>query len=149
MDDQTNKADAFANATLVAVIGGTIDCSGNLQEEVRICRVVQSGESDILVNEVGSFTEKSKIIPKSLCVPLVATFKQVETAEVLKPKLGDLVLYYGRIEWKDKTPSKITGILCEILYRYGAPYKAKLLSGGKMQEVGWGDILVLQRKNKS
>jgi hypothetical protein len=147
MNHQTNKVDTFVEGKLVAVIGGTIDCAGNLHEEIRICRTIHVGEKDILVNEVGSFTEKFAIIPKSLCIPLPATFQQVESAEILRPRLGDLVLYYGRLDWKEKKVSTVTGILCEITHRFGTTYRAKLLSGGEMKEVPFGDILVLQRKD--
>ena len=67
----------------------------------------------------------------------------VETAE-----LGDLVMYYGKRDWKDKPATQITGILCEMIYRLGVPSRVKILSAGEMQEVDFGQLLVLQKKAK-
>ena len=150
MNDQSNSNDAFVDAQLVAVIGGTIDCAGNLREDIKICKVVQVGESDILVTEASSYMqERSVVVPKALCVPLSASFDQVASSKTLVPELEDLVLYHGKLDWKDKKASQVTGILCEIKYQYGVPHKAKLLFGGQMQEVPFGDLLVLQRKKSN
>jgi len=146
MSDSEKSLDPFADAKLVAVIGGTIDSGENLRESVRVCSVLEVGENDILVKDTGTYTERTAIVPKSLCVPIHATFEEVSLAAPQIPQLGDLVLYYGKLEWKDKTPTRIAGILCELKYDLGTPSKAKVLSSGKMKEVEYSGLLVLQSK---
>ena len=146
MSDSNEIADAFADVKLVAVIGGTIDCGQNLRESVRICSVVEVGESDILVRDSGAYTERTAIVPKSLCIPIHATYEEITKSAPSVPKLGDLVLYYGKLEWKDKEPTRIAGILCELKYDLGSPVKAKVLVGGAMKEVEYSGLLVLQSK---
>jgi len=146
MSDSNEIPDAFADAKLVAVIGGTIDCGQNLRESVRVCSIVEVGESDILVRDSGTYTERTAIVPKSLCVPIHATYEEVMEATPAVPNLGDLVLYYGKMEWKDKEPTRLVGILCEMKYDLGSPVKAKVLVGGVMKEVEYSGLLVLQSK---
>ena len=148
MNDSENTADPFSNVEIVAVIGGTVDCAGNLHEDVKMCRVIQVGENDILVNELGSYSERTGIVPKAVCIPISASYEQLVASKVETAELGDLVMYHGKIDWKDKGATQITGILCEMIYRLGTPSRVKILSGGEMQEVDFGQLLVLQKKAK-
>ncbi len=148
MNDSENSGDPFSNIEIVAVVGGTVDCAGNLSEDVRMCKVLQVGESDILVAELGSYSERTGIVPKAVCIPISASYDQLVASKVETAELGDLVMYYGKRDWKDKGPTEVTGILCEMIYRLGAPSKVKILSGGNMQEVDYGQLLVLQKKAK-
>ncbi len=148
MDDFSNKKDPFSGVEIVAVIGGTIDCAGNLRDDVKICRVVQIGESDILVADTGSYTERIRVVPKDVCIPISTSYERLVTARTSIPELGDLVMYHGKLDWKDKSATQITGILCELTYRVGTPSRAKLLSGGEMKEVEFSELLVLQKKVK-
>jgi hypothetical protein len=146
MNDSSDTENIFSNIKIIAIVGGTIDSAGNLHEDVKICRVIQAGEDDILVSEIGGYGECTSVVPKSLCVPIDISYERLVAAEVLVPKLEDLVMYYGKLDWKDKSPSCITGILCELTYKLGVPTKAKLLSDGGMKEVDFSRLLVLQKK---
>jgi|TARA_R110002060_G_scaffold4823_12_gene7564 hypothetical protein len=146
MNNPDNKEDAFSGTEIVAVIGGTVDSSGNLNENVKVCRVIQVGENDILVRESGAFTERTQVVPKSLCIPINISYERLVTSQVADPCLGDLVMFYGKLDWKDKSSSQIAGILCELVYNMGRPIKAKILSDGEMKEVEFQGLLVLQKK---
>lgn len=148
MNNSDDNEDPFLDAQIVAVIGGTIDSSGNLRDDVKIYRVIQTGENDILVSETGAFSERTFIVPKSLCVPISTSYDRLVTARTDIPELGDLVMYYGKLDWKDKTSTQIAGILCELTYRAGIPSAAKLLSNGEMKEVEFKHLLVLQKKHQ-
>lgn len=140
-------SDRFSDVKKVAVIGGTIDCAGNLSEEIRICTVVQVGENDVMVTEEG-FSRGSipAIVPKSLCVPLHASYETLIEAKKAEAELGDLVFYSGKLNWKDKESSQIAGILCEIRYRLGTRSIGRVLINNEMQEVDYNNLLVLQKK---
>jgi hypothetical protein len=146
MNNPDNKEDVFSGIEIVAVIGGVIDSSENVQEDVKICRVIQVGENDILVRETSTFTGRTVIVPKALCIPINISYERLVAALVEKPQLGDLVMFYGKLDWQDKSPARITGILCELVYSMGAPSKAKILSEGEMKEVEFKGLLVLQKK---
>jgi len=111
MNDSENTGDPFSNIEIVAVIGGTVDCAGNLHEDVRMCRVIQIGENDILVSEMSTYSPRVGVVPKAMCVPISASYDQLVTSKVETAELGDLVMYYGKRDWKDKGPTQITGIL--------------------------------------
>jgi hypothetical protein len=146
MINPNNKEDIFSGIEIVAVIGGTIDSSENIQEDVKICHVVQVGENDIMVKETSAFTAKTAIVPKALCIPINISYERLVTASVENPQLGDLVMFYGKLDWKDKDLTRLTGILCELVYNMGAPSKARILSGGTVKEVEFKGLLVLQKK---
>jgi hypothetical protein len=148
MNNPDNKEDVFSGIKIVAVIGGAVDSSENIREDVKICHVIQVGENDILVRETSTFTERTAIVPKTLCVPINISYERLVAAEVNTPQLGDLVMFYGKLDWKEKSSTQLTGILCELMYSMGSPSKAKILSGGEMKEVEFKDLLVLQKKYK-
>ena len=142
-----NNFDRFSDVKKVAVIGGTIDSSGNLNEEIRICSVIQVGEDDIFVAEESSrYGGAPVIVPKSLCIPLHTSYEVVAAAQPTQPELGDLVFYSGKLDWKDKTVSQLAGILCEIRYRIGVRHLGRILIDGEMKEVDYSRLLVLQKK---
>ncbi len=146
-DTPDEEKDIFMNVKMVAVIGGTVDCSGNLQADVQICRVIEAGEEDLLVSDQSAYTERAIIVPKALCVPVHTSYDELISAKKAIPELGDLVLFYGKKDWKAAKPIKVAGILCEIKYKLGNPTVAAVLSGGEMEEVDFGALLVLQRKS--
>ncbi len=147
MKDSDAGGDPFLNAKYVAVLGGTIDCSGGLHEELRICEIVQVGESDVMVADGGlSYSSRPIIVPKTLCVPLPADYETIVSAATAKPELGDLVFFCGKMTWKDKDNTTIAGILCEIKYRAGIPTTGRILLDGEMKDVDYPALLVLQKK---
>ena len=144
-DTPAEEKDIFANVETVAVIGGVVDCSGNLQADIQICRVVEAGENDLLVSDQSAYTERVVIVPKALCIPVHTSYDELIAAKKTIPELGDLVLFYGKKDWKATEPIKIAGILCEIKYKLGNPITASVLSGGEMKDVDYTALLVLQR----
>jgi hypothetical protein len=105
------------------------------------------GEDDILVTEEGTrFGVTPTIVPKSLCIPLHASYKSVIEATPTKAELGDLVYFSGKLDWKDKEASQIAGILCEIRYRLGIRAVGRVLIDTEMQDIDYGQLLVLQKK---
>jgi hypothetical protein len=147
MNDSSPENDPFLNAKYVAVLGGIIDCSGSLREEIRICEIVQAGESDVMVSDAGlSYSSKTVIVPKALCIPLPADYETIVQAKVAKPELGDLVFFCGKLNWKEKENITIAGILCEIKYRVGTPVLGGILLDGEIKEVDYTSLLVLQKK---
>ena len=139
--------ETFIGIKKVAVVGGTIDSAETFQEEIRICSIVQVGETDIMVVEDGvSYSSKPIIVPKSLCIPLHTSSDKLLASKRCIPELGDLVFYCGKLEWKDKKETQLVGILCEIHYRTGIPVRGRLLIEGEMKAVDYENLMVLQRK---
>ena len=142
-----SNSDRFSDVKKVAVIGGTVDSSGHLSEEIRICSIIQVGENDILVTAEGArYASAPAIVPKSLCIPLHASYESVIEASPSRAELGDLVYYSGKLDWKDKEASQIAGILCEIRYRLGVRSTGRILVDGEMKDVDYHHLLVLQKK---
>ena len=144
---QDKESSRFCGVKMVAVIGGTIDVGGNLCEDVQVCHIIEVGESDLLVRDNSKYTEKIVVVPKSLCIPLPITGDKLKLARKAVPKLGDLVLFYGKLDWKDKGETKLIGIMCEVKYQLGNPITATLLAGDEMKIVEYNSLLVLQRKH--
>ena len=82
------NSDRFSDVKKVAVIGGTIDCSSTLSEDIRICTVVQVGEDDVMVTEEGfNRGATATIVPKSLCIPLHTSYETLVGAKKNRPRI--------------------------------------------------------------
>ena len=93
-----------------------------------------------------SYGVKPKIVPKSLCIPVDISREQLIESKPLTPELGDLVYFSGKQSWKDTEDIQIAGILYEIVYSGGRPDVGKVLVEGTLQQVGFENLLVLQKK---
>ena len=152
MNDVTKRKDSFADAKYVVVLGGVVDCSGGLQESLKIYKVLQVGEFDLMAVETGSltasFNKRPVIVPKDLCVPVRVSHEQLISSGVTQAELGDLVFFQGRQTWKDQADTQFAGILYEIVYSSGRPDTGKILVDGSLQEADYRSLLVLQKKRK-
>tara|TARA_B100001250_G_C19448852_1_gene635066 strand:- start:259 stop:702 length:444 start_codon:yes stop_codon:yes gene_type:complete len=141
--------DPFKDVKQVAVIGGKIDTNGLTSQSVKVCKVLQVGEVDIMIEDTSSYSSTVVIVPKSICVPIVAKATQLRNSRVSKPQLGDLIYTVQRVDWKDKKPTKTVGILYEVKYELGQPATLTILVGDEFRTVKNENILVLQTvKNK-
>ena len=135
----------FEEGDKVAVIGGTLDSTGIIDTHVTICSIITVGELDLLVKLDRSSSSSTQIVPKSICVPI-----RIESSSLshrtLVPQLGDMVHYFGKLNWRDTEPTTLVGTVYEIKYREGAPSTARVHAAGEMIDLPCGDLMVLQRK---
>ena len=135
----------FIKGDKVAISGGIVDTTGVIQTAVTICTVEEVGEQDLLVrfDRAGSPTQ---IVPKTVCTPIRVTAPDLEKSYALRPCLGDMVFYKGKINWRDKEESSIAGTVYEIKYRDGNAVTANVHTGTEMQELPFDQLMVLQTK---
>jgi len=136
--------DIFSGVKQVAIIGGKVGSNGLCSQTVKVCNVLQVGESDIMIEDPSGYTPRVAIVPKNVCVPVVAQANQLKDARTLEPAIGDLVYTLQRTDWKDKDMTKTVGILYEVKYELGKPTALTLLVGDEFQTVKNEGILVLQ-----
>ena len=134
----------FEKGDKVAVAGGTVDSSGVIDTHVTICTVVEVGQDDLLVS-LDRVSSSTKVVPKSICT-LIKFDAQAFSHKTLSPLLGDMVLYSGKLDWRDKEESIIVGTVYEIKYREGAVATVRVHTGADMIDLPASDIMVLQRK---
>ena len=136
--------DIFKGVKLVVVVGGKIDSSGLASQSVKVCKVLQAGEADIMVEDTAAYTPRPRVVPKSICVPV-----QVDSTNLSQvtqsPEVGDLVLVLQRVDWKSKDYEKTAGIVYGIEYEYGIPVGYQLLIGDEFKTVKNENVLVLQK----
>ena len=149
------KPDDFRSDDLVAVFGGEVGKEGDIADVASICRVIATGESDLIVEEVLKtvFSRNlTHIVPKSLCKKLTIEPSRLSRDQVLTPAPGDLVFSYARENYGSRGANEkveeITGILYKTTYRLGKPYKCTLICGKEMKEVTFDSLLVLQTNTK-
>ncbi len=136
--------DIFKGVKLVAVVGGKIDSSGLASQSVKVCKVLQVGEADIMVEDSAAYTPRLRVVPKSICIPVrVSPSKFSQTTQ--SPEVGDLIITFQREDWKAKDYEKIAGIVYGIKYEYGAPVGYQLLIGDEFKTVKNENVLVLQK----
>ena len=136
---------------LVAVFGGEIGEEGKKADSVTICRVLVTGEEDLIVedNFKNSYSRTSHyVVPKSICKKLSLDAEKLSSAKNKKPQIGDLVISYSQEPFGDKPPLKITGILYKIIYKLGKPKKSLIISGAELEEVEYSSLMVLQSNKK-
>ena len=138
------KGDIFAGVKQVAVVGGSVDSSGLTSQVIRVCDVIQVGESDIMISDPSSYSPKVTIVPKGICVPIAVRSGQLSEERALNPQLGDLVMTVQRADWKEKDAKKTVGILYEIKYDLGQPVGLTLMVGSEFIQVRNESVLVLQ-----
>ena len=139
---------AFEKDDKVAVVGGTLDSTGVIETYVAICTVLAVGESDLLVQSDRSTTRSTQIVPKSICTPIPFTSAALQSQKST-PALGDMVYYYGKLNWRDAEETTLVGTVYEIKYRDGIPATARVHTGSDMVDLPCGDLMVLQRKPSS
>ncbi len=135
----------FEKDDKVAVVGGTLDSTGVIETYVTICTIIAVGESDLLVRPDRATTAPPQIVPKSICTPIPFTSDAFQTKRAL-PSLGDMVYYYGKLNWRDSEETTLIGTVYEIKYRDGSPFSARVHTGSDMVDLPCGDLLVLQKK---
>ena len=148
--EQEQKASAleyqFVQGDRVAIAGGAVDSTGVIQTAVTICTVEQVGEKDLLVRFDRS-SSGAQIIPKSICTPIKFDAVTLSTSQVLRPQLGDMVYYKGKVNWRDKDETAIAGTVYEIKFREGKPVSANVHTGTGMQDLPYDQLMVLQTKS--
>ena len=135
---------SFEKDDKVAVVGGTLDSTGVIGTHVTICTIIAVGESDLLVRPDRTTSSPPQIVPKSICTPIPFTVDAFQTKRTW-PSLGDMVYYYGKLNWRDPEETTLVGTVYEVKYRDGAPFTARVHTGSDMVDLPCGDLLVLQR----
>jgi len=137
--------DQFEKGNKVAVIGGTLDSTGVIETYVTICTVLAVGDSDLLVQHERSTSKSTQIVPKLICTSIPFTSDALRSQKLL-PSLGDMVYYYGKINWRDQEETTLIGTVYEVKYREGQPTTVRVHTGDDMLDLPCADLMVLQRK---
>lgn len=138
MDEKFEKGD------LIVVINGKVDNNLYALPSVSICHVLEVGELDLFVEYKDSV---HLVISKELCIPVRIKADVLSDSAPLVPKIGDLIMYHGKLNWRDEGPRTITGTVYEVEFKFGKPAYAKVLhSADEMTVVPYDNLLVLQRK---
>jgi len=135
---------SFEKGTLVVVVSGKVDASKYVDPSVSVARVLEVGEHDLFLEHDSS---NHIVVSKQLCVPIQMKSDVLIKSVPLLPKIGDMIMYHGKLSWRDKGPTTVTGTVYEIEYKLGAPVYAKVLSSNSgMKVVPYENLLVLQTK---
>lgn len=135
---------SFEKGNLVVVVNGKVDASLFVDPSISVARVLEVGEYDLLIEHDSS---SQLVVSKQLCIPIQLRSAVMTRSAPLLPKIGDMIMYHGKLSWRDKTPSTVTGTVYEIEYKFGAPAYAKVLSSASdMTVVPYENLLVLQSK---
>jgi len=143
-----NEEINFEPGDLVAVFGGEIGKEGSYADRVSICRVVVSGEKDLIVEDsVGSSYSRPNyyIVSKSICHKLYMAAESLAESKPMSPQVGDLVLSYTRDSYREDPAVEHTGIVYKISYKLGKPDKSTIICGTELKEVTYSSLIVLQR----
>jgi len=136
----------FEKGDKVAVAGGTIDSTGVINTQVTICTVVEVGQEDLLV-QYDRVSSTPQVVSKTICTPIKFTAEDLMRSEILKPRLKDMVLFVGKLNWRDKDTSSIAGTVYEVKYREGRPHTVSIHTGTEMVDLPCENLLILQRNN--
>ena len=68
---KTNDTPEYSIDDRVIIFGGVVDTNGLIESTIQTAKVVEVGESDLLVSTGNGFLSYS-IVPKTLCIPLKA-----------------------------------------------------------------------------
>ena len=139
--------DDYKTGDLVAVINGTLDAAGLVDMSASFGNVLHVGQSDLFV-ELDVSSRSKVVVPKDICVLVKASAKDLRSAEVEKPGVGDLILYNGKPSWRDQEEKVVIGIVYELEYRHGVPTRITVMSESEMVKLPYTNILVLQKKVK-
>ena len=134
----------FEKEDKIAVAGATVDSTGVIETHVTICTVVEVGHADLLV-KLDRVSSSTKIVPKSICTPIKFDASAL-AKKILEPLLGDMILYSGKLNWRDKEESIVIGTVYEIKYREGMATTVRVHTGTDMVDLPYGEVMVLQRK---
>lgn len=135
---------SFEKGGLVVIISGKVDSSKYADPSVSVARVLEVGEHDLFLEHDSS---NHIVVSKKLCVPIQMKSDVLTKSAPLLPKIGDMIMYHGKLSWRDKGVTTITGTVYEIEYRLGSPAYVKVLSSNSgMKVVPYENLLVLQTK---
>jgi hypothetical protein len=137
MEDPWRKGD------LVISLGGTLEKSKKFTPTLSICRVIEVGENDLLLEDYPNrkFRKIDKA-PKETCVMIKHNIESIVSSRPQSAQLGDLVFAFGGARYEER--ETFTGILYSITYKAGLADMCKILSGEELKNSSYSDLLVLQ-----
>ncbi len=142
-----NMVGEFLIGQTVVVIGGIVDVTGILSKSVTVCIIEQVGQKDLMVKTAASGARY--VVPKEVCVLVDISKSALDSSRPLRPEIGDMVFYQGKLNWRDSSETSIAGTIYEIEYSYGKPIAAKVHHGSEMVKLPYEDLMVLQRSKPS
>ena len=138
-------SNAWYKNGFVVCFGGTIDKSGNFSERISVCKILEIGESDLLLEDYPSKTFSRPFkISKNICCLLDIDPSSVVSSRPVDPKIGDLVLSFSSARFDTKGSEPITGILYSITYQNGQPSVCKIMCGDEMKDGIYDNLMVVQ-----
>ena len=133
----------FEKGDKAIIVGGVIDNSGLTETSVTVCTIQEVGEADLLVKFERS-SLSPRIVSKKSCIPVNVTPTNLLNSSPLKPSLGDMVFYCGKVNWRDKEETTYIGTVYEVKFKDGHPHSATLHVGTDMISLPYDELLVLQ-----
>ena len=134
--------DQYSKGNIVVCLGGTQGTDSDFSPSFSVCKVVEVGYSDLVVQD---YPEKSfsklEIVPKTSCIKIEAPIKRIVSSKQLFPSLGDLVYSLSPTKFNNSEP--FSGILYSIEYKFGKPKSCKVLCGEKFKEALYENLMVL------
>lgn len=146
----------FKIGDVIVVTGSTITADANKFEINRaLCEVLAVGHYDLFVKKLKRYeysygTLYPFRVSKERCVSIDERIGN-ELAEIVKPRLGDLVLSYsssGDFKEKNKTQSFKIGFLIEIADIPGTSKTCKILSGEDVFKAPYDSLIVFEKTKK-
>ncbi len=141
------KRKEFEKGDRVAVAGGTVDSTGVISTHVTICTVIEVGQEDLMVQYDRVNSSTHQVVPKTICTPIKFDAADLSCSATLKPKLKDMVLFVGKLNWRDKEETIVAGTVYEVKYREGRPTTVSIHTGTEMMDLPCENLLVLQRNS--
>jgi len=128
---------------LAISLGGTIEKSKKFTPSLSICRVLEVGEQDLLLEDYPHRKfRKIEKVPKKTCVMINHDIESIVSSRPKRAQLGDLVFAFGGARYEER--ETFTGILYSITYKSGREDMCKILSGEEFKNSSYSDLLVLQ-----
>ena len=135
----------FCEGDTVIVVGGVVDNTGVIETLTTVCIVEEVGAEDLLVKPHRGVSAP-QIVSQSICVPVKVKPGELFNSEPLKPRIGDMVFYRGKLNWRDKEETTLAGTVYEIKFRDGRTIGAVVHTGDEMIELQYDQLMVLQKK---
>lgn len=133
----------FVVGSLVVVTEIIENLDGIQKSTQSLCEILVVGKEDLYLKTTGNntsiYSSNFFISSKKMCRKLIQK-EVIMFHDVLKPKIGDLVMSLPQKYSKDK---KTIGVLEEIKHLSGKNKTAKIREGSKLHNVIYQDLIVL------
>ena len=136
----------FNKDDFVVVVGSTLNKGGRKSDyQFEICKVLEVCKYELVVDGVTSSFRRAFKVSKNNCFRINLSAVKTHTPK-RKPQIGDLVMYYHA--GYDKTEKQV-GLLMNIIDNPGGTTLGKIMSGNKVEDVSYKDLMILEENCKN